>query len=72
MQGWRRTREDSLRCEVQLPGGEAFFGIFDGHGGKEVAEFCAQEVVEVLVGLESYKSQEYEAALKECFIALDA
>ena len=41
MQGWRRTMEDALKVKVTLPQGEALFGVFDGHGGKEVAEFCA-------------------------------
>ena len=37
MQGWRRTMEDSLIVSLQLSQGEAFFGVFDGHGGREVA-----------------------------------
>ncbi len=45
MQGWRRTMEDSLKCEVALPQGEALFCVFDGHGGKEVAEYCSNEIV---------------------------
>lgn len=51
--------------------GEALFGVFDGHGGREVAEFCAREVETVLKGLESFQRQEYETALRECFIELD-
>ena len=34
MQGWRRTMEDSHICNLELPGGNMFFGVFDGHGGK--------------------------------------
>lgn len=48
MQGWRRTMEDALKVKVTLQQGEALFGVFDGHGGKEVAEFCANEVVDTL------------------------
>ena len=40
--------EDILKVEIRLKQGEALFGIFDGHGGKEVAEFCAREVVSTL------------------------
>ena len=71
MQGWRRTMEDALAVEIRLPQGESLFGVFDGHGGKEVAEFCSREVIDTLTGLESYQSKDYEVALRECFIALD-
>ena len=72
MQGWRRTMEDSLRVQVKLDQGEGLFGVFDGHGGKEVAEFCSREIIDTLHGLPSYASKDYEVALRECFISLDA
>jgi len=37
-----------------------------------VAEFCSREISTVLQGLDSYQRKEYQTALKECFIALDA
>jgi serine/threonine protein phosphatase PrpC len=40
MQGWRVNMEDAhLGKKIDLPGGEKgmVFGVFDGHGGKEVA-----------------------------------
>ena len=37
MQGWRRSMEDSHIAKVDLGDGNAFFGVFDGHGGSEVA-----------------------------------
>lgn len=48
MQGWRRTMEDSVKVEVKLQQGESLFGVFDGHGGLEVAEFCSREIVNIL------------------------
>ena len=72
MQGWRRTMEDSLKVEVKLSQGESFFGVFDGHGGLEVAEFCSREIVNILQALPSYQERDYETALRECFIGLDA
>jgi protein phosphatase PTC2/3 len=42
MQGWRCGMEDAHICEeVKLPSGDIgyVFGIFDGHGGAEVAKF---------------------------------
>ena len=44
MQGWRCGMEDSHICEIlNLEGGTKkgmLFGVFDGHGGKEVAVFA--------------------------------
>lgn len=33
MQGWRNTMEDTHIVELDLGGGIAFFGVYDGHGG---------------------------------------
>ena len=36
MQGWRRSMEDSHISNVtDLGQGSSFFGVFDGHGGKQ-------------------------------------
>lgn len=34
MQGWRNTMEDSHIASLDLGNGVAFFGVYDGHGGK--------------------------------------
>lgn len=39
MQGWRGSMEDSYIGELDVGDGNAVFGVFDGHGGKEVALF---------------------------------
>ena len=54
-----------------MPNGEAIFGVFDGHGGKEVALFVEKKFVETFKKLSEYKSGDYENALKKCFITLD-
>ena len=54
-----------------MPQGESLFGVFDGHGGREVALFCRREIVSTLVQQESYRQKDYEKALKDCFIGLD-
>lgn len=56
---------------MKLPNGEAIFGVFDGHGGAEVAKFVQKKFVETFKKLPEYKSANYEAALTKCFIQLD-
>jgi len=34
MQGWRNTMEDSHIADLDLGNGISFFGVYDGHGGK--------------------------------------
>lgn len=59
MQGWRTGMEDAHVCMTALPDkalqGVALFGVFDGHGGEQVAKFCAkhlpEEVCSALRGL---------------------
>ena len=36
MQGWRNTMEDAHICELDLGDGVSFFGVYDGHGGKQL------------------------------------
>ena len=47
------------------------FGVFDGHGGAEVAMFVRDNIKSTLLELESFKDERYEDALKECFMELD-
>ena len=61
-----------MKVDIHLRGGEALFCVFDGHSGKEIAEFCEREVIDTLVGLEKYASKDYEGALNELFISLDS
>ncbi len=53
MQGWRKSMEDThvAQTNVELPKGSTHakvFGVFDGHGGPEVARFCQLYLVNVL------------------------
>uniref|UniRef100_A0A164U5Z9 protein-serine/threonine phosphatase n=1 Tax=Daucus carota subsp. sativus TaxID=79200 RepID=A0A164U5Z9_DAUCS len=34
MQGWRSTMEDAHAALLDLDDSTAFFGVYDGHGGK--------------------------------------
>lgn len=59
MQGWRKSMEDAHRVEVSLPGDWkkwSFFAIFDGHGGKEVSTYCADNLLSTIMKMEPFKS----------------
>jgi len=42
MQGWRNFMEDAIMVDENLGENLMIFGVFDGHGGKEVAHFVAK------------------------------
>lgn len=45
MQGWRNTMEDAHIAEINLGDDTYLFGVFDGHGGAEVALFVKDHFV---------------------------
>lgn len=40
MQGWRINMEDSHIANITFDKDTSLFGVFDGHGGVEVAQYC--------------------------------
>lgn len=48
MQGWRTNMEDSHILDHNVNDKIQIFGVFDGHGGKEVAKFVEKHFVEEL------------------------
>jgi len=75
MQGWRRTMEDSHIAQLDftstLNRNASIFGVFDGHGGCEVAHFCRNHMVQELLNLEAFQQGNYELALKQLFHRMD-
>jgi len=71
MQGWRRSNEDAHICATDIEPGVHLFGVFDGHGGCEVAKFCAKHIVSELKSDFNFKNKNYPEALKNTFISLD-
>jgi serine/threonine protein phosphatase PrpC len=60
MQGWRNTQEDSHIAETSKLGPDLqLFGVFDGHGGHEVAEWVRDHYVDLLIDLPSFQAGEY-------------
>ncbi len=51
MQGWRCSMEDAHICtDITMPNGKkaTLFGVFDGHGGSEVAAFAKNHIKRIL------------------------
>ena len=73
MQGWRKTMEDAHIAQVALNKDEdiSLFAVFDGHGGAEVAKFCAKHMGPELVNLASFGAGDFDNALKEAFHRMD-
>ena len=57
--------------QATLGTGNSLFGVFDGHGGIEVAEFCSRNFEQALKSNAHYKSMNYEIALQETFMKMD-
>ena len=60
MQGWRRANEDAHICAVEIETGVHLFGVFDGHGGCEVAKFCEKHIVSELKADPDFKLKNYQ------------
>jgi len=75
MQGWRIAMEDAHATVLELEEGQekpnAFFAVYDGHGGSNIAKFAGQNVHKRLVTEETYKQKDYGAALKRAFLGTD-
>ena len=72
MQGWRKRQEDAHISAVSQ--GEKkdidVFGVFDGHGGKEISKFVSNHFVQELT-VNKNLSTDMPQALKETFIKMD-
>ena len=51
--------------------GIAWFAVFDGHGGKEVAKYCALHLHEAFVGRAHFAAGRVEEALVDAFLVMD-
>jgi len=74
MQGWRVSMEDAhiTRFNICKDIEDVhLFGVFDGHGGKEVAKFVEKHFVDELLASESFRKADYEQALKTTFLKMD-
>ncbi len=72
MQGWRKSMEDAHITHLDVVEGEiSLFGVFDGHGGCEIARFVEAHLVDELKKTEAFKKAKYKQALIDTFLQLD-
>ncbi|KAK4496605.1 hypothetical protein PRZ48_012585 [Zasmidium cellare] len=85
MQGWRISMEDAHAAVLDLQPLEgeeelkpaasdvriSFFGVYDGHGGDKVALYTGEHLHKIVAKQESFKSKDFEQALKDGFLAID-
>lgn len=73
MQGWRINMEDAHIAQTKFGGdpNAALFGVFDGHGGGEVAEFVKRHFPEELLKSPDYIAGKYDKALANTFLKMD-
>jgi len=64
MQGWRTTMEDAHSANLGFGNKhDAFFAVFDGHGGQDVAQFAALKLPSLLLQSHHYQRGNFTAAL---------
>ena len=82
MQGWRISMEDAHTAVLNLLEDNpkaakehasqlSFFGVFDGHGGSNVALFAGDNIHHIVAKQDTFKTGNYEQALKDGFLATD-
>lgn len=72
MQGWRVNMEDAHIALPEFQKGIGLFGVFDGHGGAEVALYCRNHLPEELLTHLNDKGHAKKAeALTKAYLQLD-
>ncbi|KAJ8032980.1 Protein phosphatase 1G [Holothuria leucospilota] len=72
MQGWRFAQEDDHNCLPNFDEKTELFGVYDGHGGPEVAIYCAKHLPDFIKKCPGFKNGDMEKALEEAFMMFDA
>lgn len=74
MQGWRNSMEDEHLIALNKGKNQSthIFGVFDGHGGYEVARYIKNHFVDIFLSNQNYKDGLISQALKETFSQINA
>ncbi|MED6142802.1 hypothetical protein PIB30_001001 [Stylosanthes scabra] len=71
MQGWRASMEDAHAALLDVDASTSFFGVYDGHGGKAVAKFCAKYLHLQVLKSKAYLDGDIAASLQKSFFRMD-
>ncbi|KAE8665233.1 putative protein phosphatase 2C 70 [Hibiscus syriacus] len=71
MQGWRATMEDAHAAYPDLDASTSFFGVYDGHGGKVVAKFCAKYLHQQVLKNEVFAAGDIGTSVQRAFLRMD-
>lgn len=71
MQGWRLSMEDAKIANLALDDSTMIFGVFDGHGGREVSEFVSRHFIFELLSSAEYNNCDLPQALIFTFNRMD-
>ncbi|VDI68842.1 protein phosphatase 1G [Mytilus galloprovincialis] len=63
---------DAHNCLLEFDENTALFAVYDGHGGAEVAQYCAANLPQYIKETKSYKEGRFNEALEEAFLGFDA
>jgi len=63
--------EDAKIASLDIDSDTSLFGVFDGHGGKEVAEFVTRHFGRELLQNHNFRSGNIADALKEVYLYMD-
>eukprot|EP00096_Caligus_rogercresseyi_P002090 TRINITY_DN1389_c0_g1_i1.p1 TRINITY_DN1389_c0_g1~~TRINITY_DN1389_c0_g1_i1.p1 ORF type:complete len:613 (+),score=202.66 TRINITY_DN1389_c0_g1_i1:221-2059(+) len=71
MQGWRLSQEDAHNAILSYDSGCCYFGVYDGHGGHEVAAYTALHLPKFIKDSKEFAKGNIQKALEECFVRFD-
>ncbi|KAG0005972.1 hypothetical protein BGZ65_009736 [Modicella reniformis] len=57
--------------DIENAKGNAFFAVYDGHAGANVAKYCGEELYKKVVADPAFAKSDYKAAIKNGFLEMD-
>jgi len=63
--------EDAHIASLEFDSGKTLFGVFDGHGGREVAHYAKKYLESCIRDEQEYKDKDYKEAMRKGFLKID-